>query len=35
MARVQNSIRTALASYQKGETVPLPASVWIATALSP
>jgi ubiquinone/menaquinone biosynthesis C-methylase UbiE len=34
MARVQNSIRTALASYQKGETVPLPASVWIATALS-
>ncbi len=35
VARVQNSIRTALASYQKGETVPLPASVWIATALSP
>jgi ubiquinone/menaquinone biosynthesis C-methylase UbiE len=35
VARVQNSIRTALASYQKGETVLLPASVWIATALSP
>ena len=35
VACVQNSIRTALASYQKGETVPLPASVWIATALSP
>jgi ubiquinone/menaquinone biosynthesis C-methylase UbiE len=35
VARVQSSIRTALASCQKGETVPLPASVWIATALSP
>jgi ubiquinone/menaquinone biosynthesis C-methylase UbiE len=35
VARVQNSIRTALACYQKGETVPLPASVWIATAQSP
>jgi len=35
VARVQNSIRTALASYQQGETVSLPASVWIATALSP
>jgi len=35
VARVQTSIRTALTAYQKGETVPLPASVWIASASSP
>jgi len=33
MAKVASSIRTALASFKKGETVPLGASVWIATAL--
>jgi SAM-dependent methyltransferase len=34
LAKVESSIRTALASFQKGETVPLGASVWIATAIS-
>jgi len=33
--RVQAEIRAALAAYQKGETVPLPAAVWIVTALNP
>jgi SAM-dependent methyltransferase len=33
-AAVANSIRSALASMQEGETVPLGASVWIVTALS-
>lgn len=34
-AAVAGSIRTALASVQKGKTVPLGASVWIASAVSP
>jgi ubiquinone/menaquinone biosynthesis C-methylase UbiE len=34
MAEVASSIRTALASLRKGETVPLGASVWIASATS-
>lgn len=34
LAKVASSIRTALASFQQGETVPLGASVWIATAVS-
>jgi ubiquinone/menaquinone biosynthesis C-methylase UbiE len=33
-AKVRDAIRTALASCQKGDSVPLGASVWIATALS-
>jgi ubiquinone/menaquinone biosynthesis C-methylase UbiE len=35
VARVQNAIRTALNPHQRGETVPLPAAVWIATAQNP
>jgi SAM-dependent methyltransferase len=31
-AAATNSIREALATYAKGETVPLPASIWIVTA---
>jgi len=34
VAKVESSIRTALAAFKKDETVPLGASVWIATALS-
>jgi ubiquinone/menaquinone biosynthesis C-methylase UbiE len=34
LAKVANSIRTVLASLQKGETVPLGASIWIVTALN-
>jgi SAM-dependent methyltransferase len=34
LAKVESSIRTALSPFQKGETVPLGASVWIATAKS-
>jgi ubiquinone/menaquinone biosynthesis C-methylase UbiE len=35
VSRVKASIRAALTPYQKGETVPLAAAVWIATALNP
>jgi SAM-dependent methyltransferase len=35
MAAVASSIRAALAARQQGETVPLAASVWIATAVNP
>jgi ubiquinone/menaquinone biosynthesis C-methylase UbiE len=32
LAKVESSIRTALSPFQRGETVPLGASIWIATA---
>ena len=35
MAAIASSIRAALAARQQGETVPLGASVWIATATNP
>ena len=34
-AEVASSIRTAFASLRKGETIPLDASIWIASAASP
>ncbi|MFL6816271.1 MAG: SAM-dependent methyltransferase, partial [Bradyrhizobium sp.] len=32
VAAATNSIREALAPFARGETVPLPASIWIVTA---
>jgi SAM-dependent methyltransferase len=34
MPKVEGALRTALAAFQKGDTVPLGASVWIVTAAS-
>ncbi len=33
-AAATNSVREALAAFAKGQTVPLPASIWIVTAAS-
>jgi hypothetical protein len=34
MAKVESTVRAALAPRQSGATVPLDASVWIATAVN-
>jgi hypothetical protein len=32
LAKVEGAVRSALAAFQKGDTVPLGASIWIVTA---